>query len=65
MLEYVCLFVVGDGVKFGEVSMGGTRVLEWLYFLAPKELLGMMRGMGEGYVLSVGMSVWVSSLVGF
>ena len=56
---------MGDDAKFGEVLTRGTRVLEWLYFLAPKELLGMMRGMGEGYVLSVGMSVWVSSLVGF
>ena len=54
-----------DGAKFGEVLSRGTRVLEWLYFLAPKELLGMMRGMQGVGGLSVGMSVSMPSLVGF
>ena len=64
-MEIENLSVVWGCAKFGEVSSRGTRVLEWLYFLAPKELLGMMRGMQGVGGLSVGMSVSMPSLVGF
>ena len=42
---------MGDGAKFGEVLTRVTQVLKWLYFLAPKELQWMMRGMREGVCL--------------